>query len=222
MELDFATANNNKIKEIKALIPSTIKLLGLADINCTEGIPETQPTIEGNASQKAFYVYNNYHINCFADDTGLEIEALEGRPGVLSARYAGENKDADENINKVLNELQGVTNRNARFKTVISLVLDGKEIQFEGIVNGTILTEKHGVDGFGYDPIFAPDTNPFRSLDGHLLPHSMPPEIKIICEEERKKTFAEMTISEKNKISHRALAVNKLVAYFNLAANSNE
>ncbi len=203
MTIVFATANTNKINEIRPLIPNNIKLLGLSDINCTEEIPETQKTIEGNASQKAFYVYDNYHTNCFADDTGLEVEALEGLPGVLSARYAGEQKNSEDNINKILSEMQGITNRNARFKTIISLVIDGKEVQFEGIVNGTILTEKHGISGFGYDPIFAPD--PIMSA---VKPFS-------ISEVESKKSFAEMNLSEKNKISHRALAVIKLVEYLN-------
>ncbi|MES2592078.1 MAG: non-canonical purine NTP diphosphatase [Bacteroidota bacterium] len=193
IQIVFATANKNKINEIQALIPETVKVLGLTDINLTEEIPETQPTIEGNASQKAFYVYNNYNVNCFADDTGLEIEALENRPGVLSARYAGESKNADENMNKILAEMHGVTNRKARFKTIISLVIEGNELQFEGIVNGTILAEKRGTSGFGYDPIFVPDF-----FNGNNF-----------------KTFAEMNLSEKNKISHRALAVNKLVEYLN-------
>ncbi len=189
IELVFATANKNKIIEIQQLIPNTISLLSLNDINCLEEIPETQPTIEGNAAQKAFYIYNNYHINCFADDTGLEIDALNNKPGVLSARYAGESKNANDNMDKVLSEMNGITNRKARFKTIISLVIDNKEIQFEGIINGTILTEKVGSSGFGYDPIFLPD--------GFTT------------------SFAEMNISEKNKISHRALAVNKLVEYLN-------
>lgn len=208
----FATANENKIKEIQALIPENIQLLGLADINCTEEIPETQATIEGNASQKALYVYNNYHVNCFADDTGLEVEALEGRPGVLSARYAGESKDADDNMNKILGELQGSTNRKARFKTVISLVIEGKEMQFEGIINGTILTEKQGTSGFGYDPIFAPDLslNP-SPIENGLEPKSGEAESDV----KSKISFAEMELSQKNKISHRALAVNKLVKYLN-------
>ena len=193
----FATANKNKILEIQALIPENIQLLGLTDINCTEEIPETQATIEGNASQKAFYVYNNYHVNCFADDTGLEVEALEGRPGVLSARYAGESKNAEDNMNKILRELKGITNRKARFKTVISLVIEGKEMQFEGIINGTILTEKQGTKGFGYDPIFAP------GIPGN-------------SSSLKQKSFAEIDLGEKNKISHRALAVNKLVKYLNL------
>lgn len=194
-QLVFATANQNKVKEIQQLIPQSIQLLSLADIGATEDIPETQPTIEGNASQKAFYVYKKYHKNCFADDTGLEIEALDNRPGVLSARYAGEAKNADDNMRKILEELKDVTNRKARFKTIISLVVDGKELQFEGIVNGTILTEKQGTKGFGYDPIFAPDST--------------------IGAGPGKRSFAEMELAEKNKISHRALAVNKLVDYLN-------
>ena len=187
MKLVFATANQNKTREIQDLIPSSIKILSLIDIHCSEEIPETESTIEENASQKAFYVYEKYRHNCFADDTGLEIEALDGRPGVLSARYAGESKNADDNMNKILAEMEGLTNRNARFKTVISLVIDGKEVQFEGVINGVILIKKQGSKGFGYDPIFLPD-----GYD---------------------RSFAEMDLTEKNKISHRALAVNKLVEY---------
>lgn len=187
MKLVFATANQNKAKEIQSLIPATIRILSLNDIDCREEIPETQPTIEGNASQKAFYVYEKYGSNCFADDTGLEIEALDGRPGVLSARYAGEAKNADDNMKKILLEMQDVSNRRARFKTVISLVVDGKEELFEGLVNGTVLREKRGKKGFGYDPIFLPD-----GYD---------------------RTFAEMDQEEKGKISHRGIAVAKLVAY---------
>ena len=198
-QIVFATANKNKIQEIQQLIPDSIHLLSLADIGLTEDIPETQPTIEGNASQKAFYVYENYHKNCFADDTGLEIEALGNKPGVLSARYGGEDKNPEENIKKVLQELEGGENRNARFKTVISLLIDGKEVQFEGIVNGTILNDKKGSNGFGYDPIFAPNNT----------------SVGINTEQ---KTFAEMDLTEKNKISHRALAVNKLVDYLNKLA----
>jgi XTP/dITP diphosphohydrolase len=189
MELVFATANKNKTKEIQSLISENIRLMSLIDISCYEDIPETQPTIEGNAAQKAFYVYEKYGKDCFADDTGLEIEALDGKPGVMSARYAGESKNADANMNKILAEMLGIQNRKARFKTVISLVIKGKEVQFEGVVNGTILLEKRGDKGFGYDPIFQPD--------GYDRP------------------FAEMELAEKNKISHRALAVNKLVEYLN-------
>lgn len=194
-QLVFATANKNKVAEIQLLIPSRIQLLSLGEIGVTEDIPETQPTIERNASQKAFYVYEKYHKSCFADDTGLEIEALDNRPGVLSARYAGEAKNADDNMKKIMREMEGITNRRARFKTVISLVIDGRELQFEGIVNGTILTEKRGTKGFGYDPIFVPDNT-----------ESGEPGVK---------SFAEMELSEKNKISHRARAVNKLVEYLN-------
>lgn len=187
MELVFSTNNSNKIKEINHLSGDKFHLLSLKDIQCFEEIPETQTSIEGNASQKAFYVYEKYHYNCFADDTGLEIEALNGKPGVLSARYAGESKNASDNMNKILAEMKGIKNREARFKTVISLVISGKETQFEGIVNGIILNEKRGGQGFGYDPIFQPE--------GSI------------------RSFAEMDISEKNQISHRARAVSKLVEY---------
>lgn len=187
MELVFATANQNKAKEIQGLIPSTFKILSLNDINCLEEIPETQSTIEGNAFQKAIYVYEKFHYNCFADDTGLEVEALGGRPGVFSARYAGESKNADDNMNKILLELKGISNRKARFKTIISLIIDAKELQFEGIVNGSILPEKRGANGFGYDPIFLPDG----------------------CDV----SFAEMDLESKNKASHRARAVYKLIEY---------
>ena len=163
------------------------ELSGLSDIGCREEIPETQPTIEGNASQKAFYVYERYHHNCFADDTGLEVEALDGRPGVLSARYAGEDKNAEKNMEKILAEMKDSTNRRARFKTVISLVIDGKESLFEGVVDGTILPAARGGKGFGYDPIFQPD-----GYD---------------------RSFAEMSLEEKNSISHRAIAVKKLIGY---------
>ena len=192
MKLVFATSNQNKAKEIQSLIPNLLQILSLLDIQCTEEIPETQSTIEGNASQKAFYVYEKYHQNCFADDTGLEVESLNGKPGVLSARYAGESRDANENMDKVLQELSLKENRKARFKTVISLVISGKEHQFEGIVDGVILSEKRGDSGFGYDPIFLPD--------GYDL------------------SFAEMDLSTKNKISHRAKAVNKLVEYLRTIA----
>ena len=187
--LVFATANQNKVKEIQALIPDSIKLLGLEDIQCKEEIPETQPTIEGNAAQKAFYIYEKYHHNCFADDTGLEVDALDNRPGVMSARYAGETKDANANMDKLLEELKNETNRTARFKTIISLVIDGEETLFEGIVEGTILKEKRGHKGFGYDPVFLPNGS--------------------------NRSFAEMDMAEKNEISHRALAVKKLIEYLN-------
>jgi XTP/dITP diphosphohydrolase len=165
-----------------------IQLLSLKDIGCNEEIPEEQATLEGNASQKAFFIYNKYGYNCFADDTGLEIDALNGEPGVYSARYAGEEKSAEANMDKVLAGLLKIKNRNARFRTVISLVIDGIENQFEGLVEGTILNEKRGISGFGYDPIFQP--------------------------EGFSKTFAEMNLTDKNKISHRGRAVEKLVLYF--------
>lgn len=169
------------------MIGDSFELLSLEDIGCLEEIPETDPTLEGNASLKAFHVYRNYGYNCFADDTGLEVEALDGNPGVYSARYAGEAKDAGANMDKLLQQLNGVKNRKARFRTVISLVIDGKETRFEGIVDGAILEEKRGKEGFGYDPVFVPE--------GYS------------------QTFAEMVPNEKNEISHRARAVQKLVTW---------
>lgn len=187
MELVFATNNKHKLAELQAMLGDHFKLLSLEDINCSEEIPEEQPTLEGNASQKAFYVYDKYGYNCFADDTGLEIEALGGEPGVYSARYAGEEKSAEANMKKVLEKMAKINNRKARFRTVISLVVNGEEKQFEGIVDGRILTGKKGGAGFGYDPIFQPDGF--------------------------EQSFAEMELSEKNKISHRGRAVRKLVDY---------
>lgn len=189
MKLVFATNNRHKLHEIKQLIGSSIQLLSLADIDCNDDIPENQETIEGNASEKAFYIWNKYQINCFADDTGLEIEALNGEPGVYSARYAGEEKSPEKNIELVLQKLTKINNRKARFKTIISLVINGEEVQFEGIVDGKILEEKHGQSGFGYDPIFQSDESSF--------------------------SFAEMPLAEKNKISHRGRATQKLVDYLN-------
>lgn len=188
-QLVFASNNINKLKEVALLLPTTIVLKSLADINCVEEIPETQITIEGNALQKARFVYKKYKVNCFADDTGLEIKCLDGRPGVYSARYAGDQKNAVDNMNKVLLEMNGKTNRKACFKTVIALIWEGKEYMFEGIVNGTIAAHKSGSSGFGYDPLFVPDG--FST------------------------TFAEMGLSKKNKISHRSLATNKLVDFLN-------
>lgn len=187
MKLVFATNNQNKLKEISEIIGNKFEILNLKDINCTDEIPENQLTIEGNASQKSFYIYKKYNVNCFADDTGLEVEALNNAPGVFSARYAGENATYNDNVEKLLTELKGVENRKAKFKTVISLVIEGKEIQFEGIIKGKILTEKFGNSGFGYDPIFLPD--------GY------------------QETFAEMSAEQKNEISHRGIAVKKLVEY---------
>jgi len=187
MELVFATNNPHKLQEINHLLGSSIELLSLNDINCSDEIPENQETLEGNAAEKSFYIFNKYGFNCFADDTGLEIDALNGEPGVYSARYAGEQRNADDNMNLVLEKLNKIKNRKARFRTVISLVIDGREIQFEGIVEGKILEEKRGKTGFGYDPIFKPD--------------------------ESQLSFAEMQMEEKNKISHRGRAVRKLVDY---------
>jgi len=187
MKLVFATNNKHKLQEIKHLLGNTIELLSLNDIGCMEDIPENQPTIEGNAAEKSFYVYNKYGYNCFADDTGLEIEALDGEPGVYSARYAGEEKSSDKNIELVLLKLNKIKNRKARFKTVISLVIDGWETQFEGIVDGEILEERRGATGFGYDPVFKP-------IESSL-------------------SFAEMSLDEKNKISHRGRATQKLIDY---------
>ena len=182
----FATGNSNKLKEIKSAINS-FEVVGLIDLGITEEVPETGTTLKENALQKAKYVYEKTGLNCFSDDTGLEIEALNNRPGVYSAMYAGDDCNAENNIQKVLKELSSIRNRKAKFKTVIALILNGKEYFFEGVVNGNILEEKKGNDGFGYDPIFKPE--------GH------------------KETFAQMSIDLNNKISHRGLAVKKLVAF---------
>ncbi len=187
IKLVFATNNIYKIKEISNLVNVQFKIFSLKDINCFNDIPENSDTLEGNASGKAFYVYNKYGLDCFADDTGLEIESLKGEPGIYSARYAGENKNFDDNMNKVLRKLKGITNRKARFRTVISLIIKGKEVLFEGVVHGVILKQKRGNNGFGYDPVFKPD--------GY------------------NKSFSEMSLEEKNKISHRFLAVQKFVNY---------
>ncbi len=187
MQLVFASNNKNKIKEIQLLVPQSIKVLSLEDIGCFEEIPETEDTIEGNAIQKANYVTEKYGYNCFADDTGLEVEALNGEPGVYSARYAGEQKDATDNMDKLLNNLKGISNRNAQFKTVIALNLNGNQSLFTGIIKGKIIEEKIGSNGFGYDPIFV--------ADGYS------------------QTFAELTIGEKSVISHRGLAVKQLVDF---------
>lgn len=187
MQLVFASNNKNKIKEIQLLLPETIQILSLEDINCFEDIPETAETIEGNAILKANYVYEKYGYNCFADDTGLEVEALNGEPGVYSARYAGEHKDANDNMDKLLDNLQNKTNRSAQFKTVIALNLDGNLTLFTGIIKGKIIEEKIGTNGFGYDPIFIAD---------YYI-----------------KSFAELTIEEKANISHRGIAVKKLILF---------
>ena len=184
----FATGNSNKLKEIKYAINS-FEVVGLKDLGITDEIPETGDTLKENAIQKAKYIYNKTGLNCFSDDTGLEIKALDNRPGVCSARYAGEDCNAEDNIKKVLKELSCISNRKAKFKTVIALILNGKEYFFEGVINGNILEEKIGTNGFGYDPIFNPE--------GY------------------KKTFAQMTLGLKNKISHRGIAVKKLVSFLN-------
>jgi XTP/dITP diphosphohydrolase len=189
MELVFATNNSHKLRELQQILGDHFKLLNLTDIGCFEDIPEERPTIEENSMDKAVYVFEKFGKNCFADDTGLEIEALDGRPGVYSARYAGDEKDMNKNIDKVLYELKDQSNRNARFKTVISLILDGEKYQFEGLVYGKIIDKKNGNGGFGYDPVFVPD--------GYDI------------------TFAQMVADEKNKISHREIAVQKLVDFLN-------
>ncbi len=187
MKLVFATNNLNKLSEIQSLVPKEIEILSLKDIDCNEELAETTPTLEGNALQKASYVYEKYGYNCFADDTGLEIDALNGDPGVYSARYAGEECRAEDNINLVLQKLKGQTNRIAEFRTVIALIIDGKEIFFEGNCKGEITEFRSGVEGFGYDPIFLPN-----GFD---------------------KTFAEMKQNEKGLISHRGKAFKKLVDF---------
>jgi XTP/dITP diphosphohydrolase len=187
MKLVFATNNLNKIKEVQLLIPSQIKLLSLQDIGCFEDIPETQNTIEANAIQKATYIKTNYGYDCFADDTGLEVKALNGEPGVFSARYAGEKRDANDNMNKLLTSLKTKTDRTAQFKTVIALQLNNKLLTFTGICEGKITTEKHGNEGFGYDPIFKPK--------GY------------------NNTFAEMDLTLKNSIGHRGKAVQQLIDF---------
>lgn len=187
MKLVFASNNKNKIKEIQLLVPSSIQIVSLEDIGCTEDIPETANTIEGNAILKANYVTQNYSLNCFADDSGLEVDALNDEPGVYSARYAGEPKNDDNNMNKLLLNLKDKNNRKANFKTVICLNINGEQHLFTGIINGKIIEEKIGNNGFGYDPIFV--------ADGYT------------------KTFAELSIEEKSTISHRGIAVKKLVEF---------
>jgi XTP/dITP diphosphohydrolase len=189
MQLVFATNNLNKLKEVQALIPKHIKLLTLKDIGCFEDIPETQNTIEGNAIQKAEFVKTHYGYDCFADDTGLEVDAINGEPGVFSAHYAGEQRNANDNMNKLLDELSNKKNRNAQFKTVVALQINNKHHAFTGICKGTITISKHGTLGFGYDPIFKPD--------GFNM------------------TFAEMDLQLKNTIGHRGKAISLLVNFLN-------
>ena len=187
MKIVFATNNLNKLSEIKSLVPNSIDILSLNDISCNEELPETNPTIEENAIQKARYIFDNYGFNCFADDTGLEINALGGEPGVYSARYAGEDCNAEENIKKVLHNMQEEEDRGAVFRTVIALIINGKVTLFEGQCSGIITKTRIGMEGFGYDPIFMPK--------GFT------------------KTFAEMTKNEKGLISHRGKAVKNLVRF---------
>lgn len=189
MKLVFATNNLNKLKEVQQLIPNTITLLSLKDIGCFEDIPETQNTIEGNAIQKAEYIINNYGYDCFADDTGIEVIALNNQPGVFSARYAGPQRDANDNMDLLLSNLKDKPNRNAQFRTVIALHLNNTLNTFTGICKGEITTEKHGEKGFGYDPIFKP--------------------------EDYQDTFAQMDLELKNKIGHRGKAVQSLVKFLN-------
>ncbi len=194
MRLLFASQNQHKLEEIKPLLPPRVELLSLADVQFEGDIPETSPTLAGNAIQKAAYIYTKFKMPCFADDTGLEIDALGGRPGVYSARYAGLNKSADDNMEKVLKQMNGETQRKAVFKTVIALAGMEDLMFFEGIVKGTITSEKRGSNGFGYDPIFMPD--------GYSV------------------TFAQMNMDEKNKLSHRANAVLKFVSFEMLTIKS--
>ncbi|QCX00318.1 non-canonical purine NTP diphosphatase [Aggregatimonas sangjinii] len=189
MQLVFATHNQNKFREVQQLVPPNVRLLSLTDIECHEDIPETGKTLAENAQLKADYVARNYSLPCFADDTGLLVDALNGAPGIYSARYAGEQKNATENMDKLLAQLEGESNRSARFSTVIALRLDNENILFEGVVEGAITHDKHGTDGFGYDPIFRPQ--------GY------------------KKTFAELPLAIKNKIGHRGKATQKLLEYLN-------
>ena len=185
-KLVFATNNAHKLEEIAAILGDKVELLSLNDIDCHTDIPETAETLEGNALLKSSFIYRNYQLDCFADDTGLEVEALNGAPGVYSARYA-EGEGHEANMRKLLHELEGKENRKAQFRTAISLILDGKEYLFEGVIKGEIIKEKRGDSGFGYDPIFKPE--------GY------------------EQTFAELGNETKNKISHRALAVQKLCEF---------
>ncbi len=185
--LCFATNNAHKLEEVRAALGETFRIVTLADIGCTVDLPETQSTIEGNALQKARYVTDHFQISCFADDTGLEVDALQGAPGVYSARYAGPQRNANDNIDLLLRNLETTRNRSARFKTVIALLIDGKEYLFEGLLEGTILRARQGHGGFGYDPVFQP------------IGQTM--------------TLAELSMDQKNQISHRGLAVRKLVNF---------
>jgi XTP/dITP diphosphohydrolase len=195
MQLVFATNNDHKLREIRDILGDSFNLLSLKDLNIEEDIPENEPSLEGNAMHKARHIYRILNINVFADDTGLETDVLNGLPGVHSARFAGENKNSDDNIDKLLDMMGHSKNRKARFRTVIALILDGKEYLFEGISEGVIITQRMGREGFGYDPVFVPS--------GSNL------------------TYAEMPLDEKNKISHRARAFNKLKEFLSLYEQKN-
>ena len=187
IDLLFATSNKNKVLEIKKVLPKEFNIKSLDDIGFYEEVPENENTIEGNAIFKANYIYKKYNLNVFADDTGLEVDSLNGKPGVHSARYAGISKNSTENINKLLKKLKNKKNRKARFKTIIALILNSKIHTFEGVVEGIITKKPKGENGFGYDPVFIPS--------GYT------------------KTFGELSIEEKNSISHRSLAMNKLIDF---------
>lgn len=187
MKLVFATNNKHKLQEVRDIVGNRVEVLSLIDIGCCDDIPETADTLQGNALIKARHIYGKYGLDCFADDTGLEVEALGGAPGVYSARYAGEECDSEANMRKLLENLTGKSNRNAQFRTVIALIIDGKEMLFDGIVKGTIATEKKGDSGFGYDPIFIPE--------GHT------------------ESFAQMSGEMKNSMSHRFRATQQLGDY---------
>ena len=187
MDLCFATNNDYKLQEIRALLGDKFRILSLQDIGCEEELPENQSTLEGNSREKAEYVQNHYGVACFADDTGLEVDYLNGAPGVKSARFAGKQRSSEDNIALLLDKLKDTTSRSARFRTVISLAGIGELKQFEGIVKGKIIEEKRGTDGFGYDPVFQPESNDL--------------------------TFAQMSLEKKNEISHRARAFRKLIQY---------
>jgi len=189
MKLIFATQNENKIKEIESGLTGNFEILNLKAFGFTDEIPENAATLEGNALEKARFIFHRFKLNTISDDTGLEVESLNGEPGIYSARYAGGLKSAEDNMDKLLANLQGKKNRKARFRTVIALIIDRKEILFEGIAKGKITQQRSGTLGFGYDPIFKPD--------GYDI------------------TFAEMSMEEKNRISHRALALRKLIKYLN-------
>ena len=187
MKLVFATNNPNKLKEVQEMLPNTIELLSLSDINCYDEIDETEMSLEGNAILKADYITQKYGYDCFADDTGLEVESLNGKPGVYSARFAGEPSNSENNMQKLLTELKNKSNRNAQFRTAVSLNINDANFLFEGICKGAILEKKQGEKGFGYDPIFKPENNT--------------------------NSFAEMSSEEKNIISHRGIAIKKLVSF---------